>query len=118
MRMKKRGLNDPGRPFQEPETPKHNGHIGPGPKAGPKRAVNVSVDAEILAVAKEMGLNLSQTLEDALRKLTECERIRRLQEEYREAIESHNAFYERNGTLSEAWLREHGETFDADDPPV
>lgn len=83
----KRGLNDPGRPFQAPEAPKHNGHIGPGPKPGPKRAVNVSVDAEILTVAKDLGLNLSQTLEDALRALTKEERIRRFQEENREALE-------------------------------
>lgn len=81
MRMKKRGLNDPGRPFQTPGASRHNGHIGPGPKPGPKRAVNVSVDAEILAVAKDVGLNLSQTLEDALRALTREERLRRFHEE-------------------------------------
>lgn len=114
--MKKRGVRDPGRPFQAPEAPKHNGHIGPGPKPGPKRAVNVSVDAEILGIAKDMGLNLSQTLEDALRKLTEDERIRRLQEEYREAIESHNAFFERNGTMTEALWAEEG--LEWDDPSV
>jgi antitoxin CcdA len=111
MRMAKNRVEDPAKPFQSDPPPKHNGHIGPGPKPGPKRAVNVSVDAEILAVAKEMGINLSQTLEDALRQLTEKERIRRWQEENREAIESHNAFYERCGTLSEALL-------ELDDPAV
>ena len=114
MRMKKRGLNDPGRPFQEPETPKHNGRIGPGPKAGPKRAVNVSVDAEILAVAKEMGLNLSQTLEDALRALTKEERIRRFQEEIKPSIDSYNALIERAGVCGAELL----DFDDIDDPSV
>src|SRR5271170_6119115 len=105
MRMKKRGVSDPGRPFQaSPETGKHHGHIGRVPKPGPKRAVNVSVDAEILTVAKDLGLNLSQTLEDALRALTKEERIRRFQEENREALESQREFFERHGTLTEAWL--------------
>jgi len=102
--MKMRGIKDPGRPFQAPEVPKHSGHIGPGPKPGPKRAVNVSVDAEILGFAKDLGLNLSQTLEDALRKLTEEERGRRWREENREALESQRKFFERNGTMSEILL--------------
>ena len=109
--MKRRQVEEPSKPFKRDGAPKHNGHIGPGPKPGPKRAVNVSVDAETLALAKEMDINLSQTLEDALRKLTEDERVRRWQEENREAIESHNAFYDRCGTLSEAIL-------DLDDPAV
>jgi antitoxin CcdA len=104
MRMKKRGANDPGRPFQAPEAPKHNGHIGPGPKPGPKRAVNVSVDAEILGIAKEMGVNLSQTLEEALRKMAEKERGRRWREQNREALQSQNEFFERHGTMSEILL--------------
>jgi antitoxin CcdA len=117
MRMTRRGVKDPRRPFQAPpETPKHSGHIGPGPKPGPKRAVNVSVDAEILAVAKDLGLNLSHALEDALRKLTEEERGRRWREANREALESHNAFFERNGTMTEALWTEEG--LEWDDPTV
>jgi antitoxin CcdA len=114
MRMKKRGLNDPGRPFQAPVAPKHNGHIGPGPKPGPKRAVNVSVDAEILAVAKDLGLNLSQTLEDALRALTREERLRRFHEENKESIDSYNALIERAGIVGS----ELYDFDDLDDPAV
>jgi hypothetical protein len=63
MRMaKKRSLQGPPRKFRGPEPIKHNGHIGPRPTLGPKRPVNVSVDAEILKVAKEMGVNLSKAL--------------------------------------------------------
>src|SRR5579862_2550689 len=116
MRMKKRELEEAGKRFQGAKHAAHNGHIGPGPKPGPKRAVNITVDAEILALAKEMGINLSQTLEAALRKLTEEERVRRWQKENREAIESHNAYFERNGTLSEALLKEAG--MELDDPSV
>ena len=116
MRMKKKGLEDPARPYRADEPLKHNGHIGPGPRPGRKKAVNVAVDAEILMVAKEMNLNLSQTLEDALRKLTEDERIRRWQDENREHIESYNAYFERNGTLTEALWAEDG--LEWDDPTV
>jgi len=109
--MKKRGLEDAGKRFQGAKPAGRAGHIGPGPKPGPKRAVNISVDAEVLALAKEMGINLSQTLEAALRKLTEDERIRRWQEEHRDFFESYNAYIERNGTLTEA-------LWELDDPSV
>jgi len=105
-----RHLKEQGKSF-EPEEFRHNGHIGPGPKPGPKRAVNLSIDAEILKIAKEMRLNLSQALEDALRKLTEEERIRRYREEHKAHFESYNAYIERNGVLGE-------ELLDLDEPPV
>ena len=110
MRMKK-GFSDPPRRFEAAPERKHNGHIGPGPKPGPKRAVNLSVDAEILKVAKEMKINLSQAFEQTLRKLTKEERVRRFQEENREAIESYNALIERAGVFGE-------ELLEFDDPSV
>lgn len=111
MRMTAKRFEDPAKPFRHAPERRHNGHIGPGPKPGPKRAVNVSIDAEILAVAKEMKLNLSQAFEDTLRKLTEEERIRRYREENREAIASYNAYIERNGVFGE-------ELLDFDEPSV
>jgi antitoxin CcdA len=104
MRMTK-GFSDPPRRFAPEEPAKHNGHIGPGPKPGPKRAVNVSVDAEILKVAKEMKINLSQAFEETLRERTKEERIRRFQEENKEAIESYNRFIERAGVFGEEWRK-------------
>lgn len=107
----RKGLSDPPRRFQ-PEAPaKHSGHIGRGPKPGPKRAVNISVDAEILQVAKEMKINLSQTFEDTLRELTREERERRFKEEIKPFVDSHNALIERIGVFGE-------ELLDLDDPPV
>jgi antitoxin CcdA len=86
------------------ESPKKFGrapmHIG---KPGPKRAVNVSVDAEILSVAKNLKINLSQVLEDELRNLVKGERIRRFTEENRDAIDSYNRFIEENGIWSEKY---------------
>ena len=110
--MKKRGLQDPPKRFRGPEPLKHNGHIGPGPKPGLKRAVNVSVDAEILKVAKEAGINLSKALEDSLRKLTEDKRAQRFYNANKAYFDWHNELVERYGTLSEAVDREDY------DPPV
>jgi antitoxin CcdA len=111
MRMARKSLQDPARPFHGPEPVKHNGHIGPGPQPGLKRAVNVSVDAQILKVAKELDINLSQALEDQLRKLTESERARRWQKENKAFTDSYNAYIERNGIAGE-------ELLDLDEPPV
>lgn len=104
MRMAK-SFSDPPRRFTPEEPRKHNGHIGPGPKPGPKRAVNVSIDAELLKVAKEIKINLSQAFEETLRERTKEERIRRFREEHREAIESYNRFIERAGVFGEEWRK-------------
>jgi antitoxin CcdA len=90
--------------FDEGAKPiRHSLHIGPGPKPGPKRAVNLSIDAEILAAAKAQGINLSQALEDELRKRTQESREAKWQEENREALEAHNRFIEKHGIWSEKY---------------
>ena len=96
MRMARKRLEDPARRFRDAEPPKPL-------KPGLKRAVNVSVDAGILDMAKGMNINLSQTLEDALRKRTQDERDRRFQDEHREAIEAHNRFIEKHGIWSKKY---------------
>ena len=101
MRMTKTHIEDPVRQFRRDAEPSHNGRIG-RKAPGPKRAVNVSVDLEILTVAKEMKINLSQALEDVLRRATEQERARRFYEENKASFDAHNAHIERNGTLAEA----------------
>jgi len=72
-----------------------------GRKPGPKKSVNLSVDAQVLKIAKEMSINLSMALEDALRRLTEEERARRFYDENKALIDRHNALAERFGTLTE-----------------
>ena len=98
-------LDEGAKPFR------HNGHIGPGPKPGPKRAVNLAIDAEILAAAKAQGVNLSQVLEEELRRLTKKARETKFREESREAVESYNRLIERAGVFGEEFQ-------DWDDPPV
>ena len=92
--MKKKQFREPAEKFR------HSGRIGQPPLPGRKRAVNVTVDESVLAEAKQLGLNLSQVLEDELKKRVTEERTRRWQEEHREAIEAHNRFIEKQGSWS------------------
>ena len=111
--MVRKGLQDPPRRFRSaPKRKTAAEHLASGHKTGPKRAVNISVDAEVLKVAKEIGVNISKVTEDALRQATEAERIRRWREENKHVIESYNAYIERNGIFGEELLE-----FD-DDPSV
>jgi antitoxin CcdA len=70
------------------------------PKA-PKKAVNVSINSDLLRQAREMKVNLSKTLEESLERLLREERARRWQEENREAIEAHNRFVEKYGVFND-----------------
>ncbi len=88
-------FDESGRPFR------HSGRLGERPSPGSKRAVNLSIDAEILAAAKEQGINLSQVLEQELRKRTKEAREAKWREENREAIEAHNRFVEEHGIFGE-----------------
>ena len=92
--MKKKQFREPAEKFR------HSGRIGQPALPGRKRAVNVTVDETVLAEAKELGLNLSQVLEDELRRRVKDEKTRRFQEEHREAIEAHNRFIEKHGIWS------------------
>jgi antitoxin CcdA len=66
-----------------------------------KKATNVSINSDLLARAREAGINLSAALERAL---AEQLRRRRSQEwlaENREAIEGYNADVEARGVFSD-----------------
>ena len=62
-----------------------------------RRPTNVSLDAETVAEARTLGINVSQACEKGL--VAELRRVRlaRWKSENREAIESHNSFVERHG---------------------
>ena len=64
---------------------------------GKRKPVNLSLDTGYVQVARELGLNLSQISEAALKAATKQERERRWKEENREAIEAWNQWYEENG---------------------
>lgn len=92
MRMKN-GVSDPARSFRAPSASVKN--------RGNKRPANVSVDAQVLAAAKAMNINLSAVLEEALRQRLREERRRHFERESRAAIESYNRFIEENGLWGE-----------------
>jgi antitoxin CcdA len=66
-----------------------------------KKAVNLSIDAELLSEAKAAGTNLSGVLEGALREQLRERRWQKWREENRAAIEASNAQLERDGLWAE-----------------
>jgi len=70
-----------------------------------KRAVNLSIDAELLQEARAVGLNLSRELEARLKERTKTERWARWQAENQAAIEDHNRRIEREGSWSDGLRR-------------
>ena len=69
--------------------------------SAPKRATNVSVNADLLAQARLCGVNLSQALEDALKSRLGEERRRKWLEDNRGAIEEYNKHFEKYGLWSD-----------------
>jgi antitoxin CcdA len=67
----------------------------------PKKAVNLSVDADLLARAKAEHVNLSSVLEAALSKIVREREEARWREEHKTAIEAYNRFTEENGIFGE-----------------
>ncbi|HEV2271665.1 MAG TPA: type II toxin-antitoxin system CcdA family antitoxin [Steroidobacteraceae bacterium] len=73
----------------------------PSPTVAPKRATNVSVRSDLLAAAREAGINLSGTLERALIEELAASRRKRWREENRESIQVYNEHVEKHGTFSD-----------------
>lgn len=65
-----------------------------------KKAVNLSVNADLLRKARQAGLNLSQTLEHALELATRDIEQKRWLDENRDAIQAYNDHVERDGVFS------------------
>lgn len=62
-----------------------------------KKAVNLSIEARLLAEAKATGLNLSAVLEGALRTQLKELRTEQWRAENRAAIEASNRYLEKHG---------------------
>ena len=88
-------MTDPARPFRARQ--------GTAKGKAKKRAANVSVDADVLAAAKALNINLSAVLEDALKRRLREERQCTFEKESRAAIESYNRFIEENGLWGEEY---------------
>ena len=70
-------------------------------KATIKRATNVSVRSDLLAAAREAGINLSATLEQALEKELAESRRKKWRQENRDAIAAYNEYIEKHGMFSD-----------------
>ncbi|WP_202943992.1 type II toxin-antitoxin system CcdA family antitoxin [Parvibaculum lavamentivorans] len=71
----------------------------------PKKAVNLSIDADLLAKARALDINLSATFEEVLRTRAREEERKRWVEENRDAIEAFNRRIERDGVWSDGLRR-------------
>ncbi len=67
----------------------------------PKRAVNLSLNSQVLDMAKEMGLNISQTVDQLLAAEVQRQYWERWQHDNAEAIAHYNARIEREGLFSD-----------------
>ena len=74
-------------------------------RAAPKVATNLSVRADIVREAKELGLNLSEVFESAVADAVKRRRQELWLEENKDAIASYNARVERDGVFSDDWRK-------------
>jgi antitoxin CcdA len=70
-------------------------------EAATKQATNVSIRRDLVAAAREAGINLSETLERALVAELNAKRKERWLEENREAIATYNSYVEERGVFSD-----------------
>jgi antitoxin CcdA len=70
-----------------------------------KRATNVSIRSDLLAAAREAGVNLSATLERALTEELAAARRRTWRRDNREAIDAYNEHASRRGVFSDGVRR-------------
>ena len=71
------------------------------PVAVPKRATNVSIRTDLLAAAREAGVNLSATLERALTAELAASKRKKWREQNRGAIQAYNEHVEKHGAFSD-----------------
>jgi antitoxin CcdA len=66
-----------------------------------KKPTNVTIRADLLAEARELGVNLSQEFEAHLAELVRKRRGEQWLRDNREAIEAYNRFVAENGVFSD-----------------
>jgi antitoxin CcdA len=62
-----------------------------------RKAANLSIDADVLAEAKALSVNISRAAEAGISDAVRKEKERRWKEENRETLESWNRWVEENG---------------------
>ncbi|MEX0739033.1 MAG: type II toxin-antitoxin system CcdA family antitoxin [Pseudohongiella sp.] len=68
----------------------------------PKKPTNVSINSDLLKIAKGLNINLSATLERALAEQLRTEQRAQWLRENATAIQEYNRFVETNGTFSDS----------------
>ena len=71
----------------------------------PKKSTNLSINSELLRLARENHINLSQTLEQRLAEILREEQSRKWLEENHDAIKAYNSRIETNGAFSDGLRR-------------
>lgn len=69
--------------------------------AAPKKAANLSINSDLLRKTRELNINLSATLERALKEELAKHEAAQWVEENRTAIKSYNDFVEQYGCFSD-----------------
>ena len=69
----------------------------------PKRAVNLTLNAKVLDMAREMGMNISQTVDALLTEEVLRQHWQRWNEDNKEAIAHYNARIEREGLFTDRY---------------
>ena len=73
--------------------------------AAPKKSANLSINSDLLRLAKENHINLSQPLEQRLDEILREEQRRRWLTENLEAVNEYNSRVERHGVFSDGLRR-------------
>ncbi len=71
----------------------------------PKKSTNLSINSDLLRQARELRINLSQTLEQRLAELVREEKHRQWKAENLEAIEAYNSRVGDHGVFSDGLRR-------------
>ena len=69
--------------------------------SAPRKATNLTINSDLLRIARQLRLNLSRELEHRLEEIVAEHRRARWLEENRQAIEAYNEHVERHGVWSD-----------------
>jgi antitoxin CcdA len=67
----------------------------------PKRAINLSLNAKVLDMARELGINISQTVDVLLAEEVRQRYLAKWNEDNKDAIAAYNTRIEREGTFAQ-----------------
>ena len=70
-----------------------------------RKSANLSIDADLLRQARQLGINLSRTLEERLSELVREARASQWLEDNRESVDAYNRHVEKHGTFSDKLRR-------------